>query len=922
MKKRSKNGHNETFLPSKAPPRENVEDLGDGQRWRITVSGVVQGIGFRPFVYRMAHKWGLQGWVKNTADGVILEVEGQPDVLRAFWEDFWKSLPAGAAFDNYHRSSVPALGQAEPAGFRIVSSDDGGERRPNIPPDLAVCRECLAELANPTDRRYRYPFINCTHCGPRWSIVEGVPYDRPLTSMKGFRLCPDCEREYRDPLDRRFHAQPIACPQCGPHLELWDRNGQVVAEKDEALRQAALAVLAGKILALKGLGGFQLICDATSGEAVRQLRIRKRRPDKPFALMMTEEMIRLSCVVPSQTVWDRLRSPASPIILLPRKDAENTQDHESCPWAISESVAPGNPYWGVMLPYTPLHHLLMETVNRPIVCTSGNISEEPMAIDNAEALHRLQGIADVFLVHNRPIVRPVDDSVMATDRSGNVVMVRRARGFAPRSLSLSGHQVPILATGGHLKNVVGLAIGNQAILSAHIGDLDNPLAFEAHRRAIEDLLRFFDTAPEVLSCDLHPDYGSTRSAEDLARRLKIPVFRWQHHVAHFAACLAEAESDEARRAVNELALSQETTTPGHPFGELPILGVIWDGTGYGTDGTSWGGEFFLFDGTSFCRVARLRTFPLPGGDIVVRQPRRSLLGLIYETGDRSLEQTLEKFFTPQELKILLRAMERNVQSPRTSSMGRLFDGIAAILGFGGHTSFEGQAAMALQYAAERGLLRAYPIISPRPFGGRGDGGEGGSNRCEFSQSIPTFLCPHPNPLPEGEGDFLRQALNSRRPPPKTAGKPSECDPEKQADVIATAREATDSTEVEPLLVHEVNGLLELNWQPLFQSVATAMSRGMSRELLALAFHVRLVDSVFQLYQMLRCRSLVISGGCFQNQLLRELIGAEAKRFGVPLYQPQLIPAGDGGIALGQLWLTARTLQGLVRADSLCEYIRP
>jgi len=855
-------------LPCSESGSPHADQFQACRRWRITVSGVVQGIGFRPFVYRIAHKWGLHGWVQNTADGVTIEIEGATDTLQQFWEDFWNSLPSGSCFDGYQRDEIPLLGSLEPGGFRILSSDGEGKRRPSIPPDLATCRECRTEMFDPQDRRYRYPFINCTHCGPRWSIVEGVPYDRPLTSMKNFQMCTSCEREYDNPLDRRFHAQPIACPECGPQLELWDRNGRIIAERDAALRQAAAAVLAGQILALKGLGGFQLICDATNDQAVAELRLRKRRPHKPFAVMMTEAMIDRFCIISDESIWDWLRSPASPIILLPHKTQGDSEDSESQSYSICENVAPGNPYLGVMLPYTPLHHLLMESLNRPIVCTSGNISEEPMAIDNSEALERLAKIADVFLIHNRPIVRPVDDSVMAADCLGKVFMIRRARGFAPRAIFLRGNHVPILATGGHLKNVVGLSIDDQAILSGHIGDLDNSLACVAHRRAIEDLVRFFDVTPEFVACDLHPDYASTQSAEDLARRLKIPLYRWQHHLAHFAACLAECESTSCsgRFSMLDQSNTQHTAIDGGGQWPLPILGVIWDGTGYGPDGTIWGGEFFLFDGRSFRRVAHLRRFPLPGGDLVVRQPRRTLLGLIHESGDRYCEQLLDQLFTHQERTILTRAMERNVHSPRTSSMGRLFDGMAAVLGLGKETSFEGQAAMALQFAAEQALVSSSERVP-------GKIGKWGDHR---------FDCP--------------------------------------AELLDKARQVAQATGVSSLVLRKHGELMELDWQPLLHSTVAAKLSGTGQAELALAFHVRLVEAIFRIHRELKCGSLLISGGCFQNQLLRFLTVQEAQYWGIPLYQPEAIPAGDGGLALGQLWLTANTVQDLIRAEMFFEYV--
>jgi hydrogenase maturation protein HypF len=857
---------------------------GSTARWRIHVTGVVQGIGFRPFVYRIARKHGLTGWVLNASDGVTLEVQGTGDRLMHFWEEFLHRRPAGVVYETIEKTAIPPLALEESA-FQILPSREGGVRQPTIPPDLATCAECLAELRDPADRRYQYPFINCTHCGPRWSIIEGVPYDRPLTSMKIFAMCRECEREYHDPADRRFHAQPVACPACGPHVELRSASGELLAEREAAIRLAAQAIQDGQILALKGLGGFQLICDAGNEAAVQTLRQRKRRPDKPFALMLTEEMLRQACEEPSEAVWRWLRSPAAPIVLLRRRlpshsapDKQSPSDTYSADsversrepavsavegfrtedgaCSVAEGVAPGNPYLGVMLPYTPLHHLLMAAVGRPIVCTSGNLTEEPMAIANDEAFQRLGKIADVFLVHNRPIVRPVDDSVMAEGESGDVFLVRRARGFAPRPIRLAAKGPVVLATGGHLKNVVGLALEDQAILSAHVGDLDNLLAWEAHRRAVEDLLRFFQAVPEVVACDLHPDYASTRVAEEFAHRLKAPLFRWQHHVVHFAACLAEWEtprSDPAFDGVLEpqpgsLGIEQRNTRPL----PLPLLGVIWDGTGYGIDGTVWGGEFFLYDGRSFQRVAHLRPFPLPGGEVVVREARRSLLGLLAASGmaERELEDPrglLRNLFTESEARILLRSVMRGVQCPRTSSMGRLFDAVAALLGLGARISFEGQAAMALQFAAEKTYFSSGANI------GRGSAG----NRAPTVGETP------------GDASMLNVRPFTR-------------------------------TESMPIV---------LDWQPVLESLVAGLREGVPHERLALDFHRQLVNAVLTVAEQLNVQGVMFSGGCFHNQLLRRLLASASRARGMTAWFARRVPPGDGGLALGQIWLTRRALRG-------------
>lgn len=876
-------------------PSENPHDSAESSRtvaagspvvrWRIHVSGIVQGIGFRPFVYRLAHRHKLKGWVLNAADGVTLEIEGSPENLQAFWDDFHLRPPAGVVYESVQRTEIPTQ-QVEEAGFRILPSRHEGPREPNIPPDLATCAECLRELRDPRDRRYRYPFINCTHCGPRWSIIEGVPYDRPLTSMKIFPMCPACRQECEDPGDRRFHAQPVACPACGPEVELLSRDGTPLARGEAAITAAVEAVRQGQILAFKGLGGFQLICDAGQPEAVEELRRRKRRPDKPFAIMLTEKMLAQLCDPPSPVAKQWLDSPYVPIVLLrrrtpfgPSEDSAPPRDRPSsehgsssplgwrlsraaspgpeAPWNVCEAVAPGNPYLGVMFPYTPLHHLLMEAVDRPIVCTSGNLTEEPMAIDDADALRRLGGIADLFLVHNRPIVRPVDDSVLAEGDAEDVFVIRRARGFAPRPIRLGMKLPTILATGGHLKNVVALAMQEQVILSGHVGDLDNLLAWGAHRRAIEDLLRFFQAVPEAVACDLHPDYASTRTAEELAGRLRVPLYRWQHHVAHFAATLAEWERVGTDLCFDALARKVNASTGDPPQATLslpepPILGVIWDGTGYGIDGTVWGGEFFLFDGQGFRRVAHLRTFSLPGGEVVVRQPRRALLGLLAECDRADKEMgphgILQSMFEEAELRLLLRALSRGVQSPRTSSMGRLFDAVAALLGLGAQISFEGQAAMGLQFAAEEAF-----------FGSVKD-----------HSSI------------EGQSEFQDRGLGT---------------------IYGEKHNV-----VSPLTIVGKDPLV-LDWQPLVESLLSAVRAGISRSQLAWGFHQRLVEATFELAEALKPRGLVCSGGCFQNQLLRRLIRRESKRRGLPVWLAQRIPPGDGGLALGQLWLTARMLRG-------------
>jgi len=647
------------------------------QRWTIVVRGVVQGVGFRPFVYNTARSRGLAGWVQNEADTVRIEVRGRVVDLETFSEALRGDLPPQARIDAMEVIRSEAAGDEQPE-FVIRPSAGEGKPRPTIPADLATCDACLAEILTPGERRHEYPFTNCTNCGPRWSIIVELPYDRPRTGMAGFRMCSACEAEYGDPSDRRFHAQPIACPQCGPRLGLLDADGRSKSVGPPSLDEAARAILTGQVVALKGLGGFQLLVDATDPRAVALLRQRKRRPDKPFALMFSSlDEVRMRCEVGEEEAR-ALASSQSPILLLRRRSDSGRMDD------LAGEVAPGNPYLGVMLPYTPLHHLLMRRIGRPVVCTSGNLSEEPMAVDTHDALARLGRIADVFLVHDRPIVRPVDDSVARFTPDG-LQLLRRARGYAPLPIDLGFSGPTVLAVGGHLKNTVALALGGQVVVSQHVGDLDNVASLDLHERTIQDLVEFFRVVPEAVACDRHPDYGSTRCAERLASQWNVPLVRVQHHHAHVAACMAE-----------------------HRL-EGPVLGLSWDGTGYGTDGTVWGGEALECNGAGFRRIAHLRTFPLPGGDRAVREPRRCALGLLFEVLGPKAAEFATDWFSLKELEALVRMLGRPRLCPRTSSLGRLFDAVAALCGLSPGISFEGQAAMALEFAADPTCDEAYPL---------------------------------------------------------------------------------------------------------------------------------------------------------------------------------------------------------------------
>jgi hydrogenase maturation protein HypF len=642
------------------------------ERAKVTVRGVVQGVGFRPFVYRLATQLKLSGWVLNAGQGVFIEIEGPRDRVQLFLLRLEKEKPPLATIQSLEFSLLDAAGYD---GFHIRYSEQSGRKTVMILPDVAVCADCLRDIFDPENRRYRYPFTNCTNCGPRFSIIEALPYDRVHTSMKGFAMCGACEREYRDPSDRRFHAQPNGCPHCGPHLEFWDAKGNPLGKKERALVSALDVVRDGQILALKGVGGFQLIVDARNADSVRRLRARKRREEKPFALLYPSlDLIQQDCAV-SKLEARLLQAPEAPIVLLSRKWNNSL---------LAPAVAPSSPSLGAMLPYSPLHHLLMRDLGFPVVATSGNLSNEPICIDEHEALQRLEGVADYFLIHNRPIVRHVDDSVarVICDRE---MVLRRARGYAPLPIHRKNALPCVLGVGAHLKNSVALSVGNEIFISQHIGDLETSEAFSTFRSTVADLPRLYEAKPNIIACDLHPDYLSTKHAS----RMRLPALKVQHHFAHVLACLAE----------NEL--------------EGSVLGVAWDGTGYGTDGTVWGGEFLLTDEESFQRAAHFRQFRLPGGDAAVKEPRRTALGVLYEiwTDDLISDRRLAPIasFSNSELTVIAQMLSKGINSPLTSSAGRLFDAVASILGLRQRVTFEGQAAMELECAIQPHIDELYPF---------------------------------------------------------------------------------------------------------------------------------------------------------------------------------------------------------------------
>ena len=632
-------------------------------RRRFHIRGTVQGVGFRPFVHFLATRMGLAGFVRNQSGLVEVEVEGPSELLDEFALRLTTDAPPLARIQSMDVYTIPA---GHSAGFEIRPSGNTDAADVVISADVATCPDCLHELFDPRDRRYRYPFLNCTNCGPRLTIVLKAPYDRENTTMAAFRMCPSCQREYDDPSNRRFHAQPIACPECGPRLQVLDRDGREIRGVDP-LNFTAEAIRTGQIVAIKGLGGFHLACDARNESAVASLRQRKQRDQKPFAVMMANvDQVKRTCEV---TIAEShlLSSPQSPIVLLPRRSDNARRE-------IADSVAPGNPDLGVMLPYTPLHHLLFEALDGcPLVMTSGNRSDEPIAYEDDDAIRRLNSIADLFLTHNRPIRVGCDDSVVRFE-SGRVAFVRRSRGDAPLPLSLSSSlRVPTLAVGGQLKSTFALGRGSTVILSQHLGDLYDFSAFQAFERDVALFEDLFRISPQLIVHDLHPDYASTRYAEQRAGRNGTPRLAVQHHHAHIAGCMAEHRLSG------------------------PVIGIAFDGTGYGTDGTVWGGEVLVATLAGFRRVAHLRRVPLPGGDAAIREPWRMAMAHLMDAGcDPNLFEGQVK---ADALKIVQQMISRRLNSPETSSMGRLFDAVSALARIRLEVNYEGQAAQELEWLA-------------------------------------------------------------------------------------------------------------------------------------------------------------------------------------------------------------------------------
>lgn len=651
------------------PPR------GNERAEQIQVTGLVQGVGFRPFVFRLAHRLDLRGWVANTVHGVKIEVEGEPAALERFAAGLRLEAPPIAIVHSVRRAVIKPAGHET---FAILASKPQAGRTTLVSPDIAVCEDCLKEMHDPADRRWRYPFINCTNCGPRYTIIRDIPYDRANTTMAAFVMCPQCRREFEDPLDRRFHAQPNACPVCGPRVYLSGRDGaEITAGDSDPIKLASRLLLEGAVLAVKGLGGFHLAADATNREAATHLRERKKRQDKPFAVMFAGlSAVRRYCFL-TRPAEQALVSPARPIVLLPKRNSGD---------GLAREVAPYGGNYGALLPYTPLHHLLLAAVNgTPLIMTSGNSSDEPIEIDNREALERLGSIADFFLLHDRPIYMRADDSVVQPV-GRRTFPVRRSRGYVPGPIRLRRKMPRVLAVGAHLKNTICILRGREAFLSQHIGDLERPDTWKYFLLTVAQMQRLLEVRPELIGCDLHPDYLTTRWAH---QQSGLPVVGVQHHHAHVVSCMAE-----------------------HGL-EGRLIGVSMDGTGYGPDGTLWGGEFLIADEKDYARAAHLPYAPMPGGEAAIRQTWRMARSIFSRAlGVKSLESlglAVWERAGRQRVETVDRMIATDTNCPLTSGCGRLFDAVAALLEVRTETLYEGQPAIELESLA----LKTDPRKAPR-----------------------------------------------------------------------------------------------------------------------------------------------------------------------------------------------------------------
>ncbi len=772
-------------------------------RLRISVAGIVQGVGFRPFVYRLACRERLSGYILNNPQGVGIEVEGALKSVECFLSSLVNDGPPQARIDTVSVRFADVLNED---AFVIRESVRQDECTTMVSPDLATCPDCLRELGTRSDRRHRYPFVNCTNCGPRYTIIEGIPYDRKNTSMKAFEMCPDCRREYQDPMDRRFHAEPNACWTCGPRVTLREPSGEPVACEDP-IKAAQAHLLEGKVVAVKGLGGFHLAVDAANDAAVRLLRQRKQREEKPLAVMAKDiGAVRRFAEVGLEEE-NLLASPKRPIVLL-RKRADSP---------LAESVAPGNRHLGVLLPYTPIHKMLLEEGFAALVMTSGNLSEEPIAVDIEDALRRLGTVADFYLDHDRDIVSRCDDSV-ARVVDGDTVFLRRSRGWVPLPIDLDASPSGILACGAHLKNTIALTRRNQVFLSQHIGDLENLPAYQFFTSTVDHLKRIIEVEPNVVAYDLHPDYLSSRFALGLDVATKIGV---QHHHAHIASCLGEADADG------------------------PVIGFALDGTGYGPDGTVWGGEILIATREAYTRVGHLEQVRIPGGEAAIKHIWRMALSYLYscygqDVADLPLESLLGA--DPKQIEVVLAMLRKGVNSPITSSCGRLFDAVACLCGIRNQVRYEGQAALELEMARAEDVKASYPVV----------------------------VRPENDGVVIGVRDLVKGIVE---------------------DVLAEARCA----DVERERVHAGPGRARVERGKVSAQFHNWLAGSLS-------------EAALMLREAHGIETVALGGGCFQNvSLLMQLKGLLAQA-GFRVLTNRLVPANDGGISFGQTVVAAAMLK--------------
>ncbi|MGQ9602880.1 MAG: carbamoyltransferase HypF [bacterium] len=772
---------------------DRLVEIGNGEkevapdeivRVKIAISGIVQGVGFRPFVFRLATQCGLGGYVLNDPDGVEVEIEGEIEKINEFLVSLTRQKPPVSRIDSIRVSFVDPLDEKV---FSIRESKGKSRRTVLISPDIATCQDCIDEILDPSNRRFRYPFTNCTNCGPRYTIIRDIPYDRVNTTMDVFAMCDDCIAEYRDPLNRRFHAEPNACWKCGPRVVLRDGSGNVI-ETDDPIEKAIRLLSQGKVVAVKGLGGFHLAVDACSEEAVQTLRLRKRREMKPLAIMVRDVAKAEEFVLISDEEKRVLLESARPIVLLRKR--------EGC--AIAESVAPNNRRLGIMLPYTPVHHLLLQRGPSALVMTSGNVSEEPIAIDLEDSLRRLGGIADYYLDHNREILNRCDDSVVRVF-NGDRIFLRRSRGWVPLPITIDESPPPILACGADLKNTIAVTRGNQVFLSQHIGDLEDFETSVFFQNTVNHLSKILEVQPRIVVHDLHPDYFSTRFAKAFSADVRIGV---QHHHAHIASCLGEKGIE------------------GH------VIGFALDGTGYGEDGTIWGGEVLIADRSGYQRIGHLEQVVIPGGEVAIRNPWRMALAHLWNAFGSGIDiEEISRILRIEnsELEIVLSIIRKGLNSPYTSSCGRLFDAVSNLCGLCDKVLYEGQAAVELEMVADTSIRDAYGV------------------------------------------------------------------------------------DIEP------GEKMILGTKGLIKAVLDDLRKGESAGVISMKFHNWLVEAISSIAIQARTRTgiktVAISGGCFQNEILLYSVVENLRKNGFEVIYNTLVPPNDGGIAFGQVIVACEKLSG-------------